>query len=193
MVMNPALAGLTCALTLVAGRAVAAEALADAFHAPRLSADCVWNSLPKSLRDAVEAAQTLDDVSAVVSPLDAKGPARMRAIALRCGVPAAGPEPAEVAQHVVVAKSLEIWSANQLKAGYGVGPEALARAYGATPPAARAEFARWFIGNLDMSTAPMDAASPMMDALGLAGDDATKLVLFYAASRALVEQMGGTG
>ena len=108
-------------------------------------------------------------------------------------MPAVGPEPAEVAQHVVVAKSLEIWSANQLKAGYGVGAETLARAYSATPPAARGEFARWYIGNLDMSTAPMDAATPLMDALGLAGDDATKMVLFYAASRALVEQMGGTG
>ena len=83
MVINPALAGLTCALTLAAGRAVAADALPDAFHAPRLSADCIWTSLPKPLRDAVDAAQTLDDVSAVVSPLDAKGPQRMRAIAVR--------------------------------------------------------------------------------------------------------------
>ena len=33
----------------------------------------------------------------------------------------------------------------------------------------------------------------MMDELGLSGDDATLELLFYAGSRALFEQMGGTG
>jgi len=69
----------------------------------------------------------------------------------------------------------------------------MARAFAASPPQARSEFAGWFIGNLDMAAAPMDAIGPMAASIGLADDQGIKLLLFYAASRALVEQMGGTG
>ena len=123
-----------------------------------------------------------DDVSDLVTPLDAKGPQELRAIALRCGVPAHGAEPADVAQHLIFAKSLEIWSVNQLKAAYGIDDATLARAYAAATPEAKAEFAEWFIG-----------IRPMVQAVGAADAEGTKLLLFYAASRALVEQMGGTG
>ena len=193
MAMYLAPVGLACALALVSGQALAEEVSADGFHAPHLSADCIWRSLPELLRDRIAAAQTLDDVSNLVSPLGAKGPKDLRTIALRCGVPARGAEPADVAQHLIFAKSLEIWSANQLRVGYGVEETILARAFAASPPQARSEFAGWFIGNLDMAAAPMDAIGPMAASIGLADDQGIKLLLFYAASRALVEQMGGTG
>jgi hypothetical protein len=193
MVINLAPVGLACALALLCGQALAQEVVADAFHAPRLSADCIWRSLPQALREQIAVAQTLDDVSDLVTPLDAKGPQELRAIALRCGVPAHGAEPADVAQHLIFAKSLEIWSVNQLKAAYGIDDATLARAYAAATPEAKAEFAEWFIGNLDMSAAPMETIRPMVQAVGAADAEGTKLLLFYAASRALVEQMGGTG
>jgi hypothetical protein len=193
MVIRAALTSLAGALSLIAaGPGLAEGDHADAFHAPPGAADCIWAAVPQAMREAVEVARSIDEISAAVAPLDAGGPARMRAIAVGCGVPATGVEPAEIAQHVIVPKTMEIWSRNQLKAGYDVEADTLARAWGATPASARAQFAAWFSGDLDMATAPLDAVKPVMDQIGLTGDDATRLVLFYVGGRALLEQMGGT-
>jgi hypothetical protein len=163
----------------------------DSFHAPPGVADCIWGELPVDIRDGVARAQTIDQVSAATAPLDTD-PVLARRLGDACDTSASGPDPAEIVQHTIVPKTMEIWAAGQLKTNDKVSDAALARAWARVPADGRARLADWFIHSLDPKIAPTAVLRPMLAALGLDAEAPRRLVLTYAAARALYEQMGGT-
>jgi hypothetical protein len=163
-----------------------------AFHAPPGAADCIWAAAPAAVHDAVGAATSIDDLTLAESGFDQNDGAPLAVMAIKCRVADLPGAPAkEVVQHVIIAKTMEIWAGNRLKFDYDVADEKVAAAWAAQSPAARAAFAGWMRDSLQVADAPA-ALKPLVDQLGLTGDDSSKLVLFYAAARALFEQMGGT-
>ncbi len=193
--MRALISAATAAILVFGGAAFAQGAPSHdaAFHAPPGAADCVWAAVPLEVHDAVGAATSIDDLTLAESPLDQNSGAPLAAMAVKCHVAdQAGAPGRDVAQHVIIARTMQIWAGNRLRIDYQVADDKLAGAWAAQSPAARAAFAAWMVGSLEVSDAP-PALKPLVEQLGLTGDDAAKLVLFYAASRALFEQMGGTG
>src|SRR5580698_5356598 len=108
MAMKHLLPGLICAATLLAG-AARAQPADPRFEAPPGAAACIWAGLPADMIAGVMAAKSIDDLQTATAPLDANGPEYLRGMAVKCGVAASpGIEPAAIAQHIVIAKSLAI-------------------------------------------------------------------------------------
>jgi hypothetical protein len=160
------------------GGGASAQSGPDArFTASAGAADCIWAGLPPEIRDGVAKAQTFDQVEAAVTPLDTAGPDKLRALAIKCGVPQTTIDPAEVAQHAIIPKSVEIWSRHWLEANAGLTDEELNRAWARLDPASRAAAVQWFLGGFTPQDGPAGGVKPMLDALGVSKDPAAKLVM----------------
>jgi hypothetical protein len=163
----------------------------DALHAPAGVADCIWGEVPEEVREAVERAGTIDVIATAIKSLGADRDGQLR-LAEHCGVPASAADPAAVVQHTLQARTLEMWTTGQLKSAYGVTDQRLAAAWARVGPDDKSEFAHWFGDRLQAPENKLDKVQGLMDALGLSGEDAATVVLYYAGSRALYEQLGGT-
>jgi hypothetical protein len=160
------------------------------YHAPPGAADCIWAAVPQDVRDTIGSAQTIEVVADAIKKLGAD-PTSQLALAHHCGVPETGADPADIVQHAVEAKTMEVWTGNQLKAAYSLDDARLAHAWTLVTAGDKADFAHWFATGFNAPDARLDRMQALMDSLGLSGDDAASLVAFYAGSRATFEQLGG--
>ena len=171
--------------------AVAPADPADALHAPAGVADCIWGQTPKPVRDQVESAASIDVVAAAIHSMGADLKTQL-AIAEHCNVPISVANPADIVQHALEARTLEIWTRSQLRNVYGLTDARLSTAWARVTPAEKSVYAHWFGDRLQAPDEKLDTVQTLMDALGLTGDDAAAMVLYYAGSRSLYEQLGGT-
>ena len=171
--------------------AVAPADPTDTLHAPAGVADCIWGQTPKAVRDQVEGATSIDVVAAAIHSMGADLRAQL-AIAEHCNVPISVANPADIVQHALEARTLEIWTGSQLRSVYGLTDARLATAWARVTPAQKSVYAHWFGDRLQAPDEKLDTVQTLMDALGLTGDDAAAMVLYYAGSRSLYEQLGGT-
>jgi hypothetical protein len=162
-----------------------------AYHAPRGAADCIWAAVPQDVRDTIGSAQTVDAVAGAIKKLGADTTSQL-ALAHHCDVPENGADPADIVQHAVEAKTMEIWTTGQLKAAYGLDDARLAHAWTLVTADDKADFAHWFAAGFNAPDAKLDRVQVLMDGLGLSGEDAASLVAYYAGARATFEQLGGT-
>lgn len=199
--MRRFLPALICAATLLGGSAAAAPATPHAappavstavLRAPPGAGDCIWAAVPQDVRDAVAAAQTIDVVAEAIKELGSDHAGQL-ALAEHCGVRQAGADPAQVVQRAIEAKTMDIWTTRQLKTAYGVSDDQLSQAWAQVSVRDRTAFARWFGAGFNTPDAGTDRVRTLMGGLGLTGDDAASLVIYYAGARAAFERLGGTG
>ena len=163
----------------------------DSLHAPAGVADCIWGEVPEDVREAVERAGSIDVIATAIKDLGADKDGQLR-LAEHCGVPTGVTDPAAVVRHTIEARTLEIWTTGQLKSAYGVSHDRLDAAWAKLSAADKADFAHWFGDRQQVPEDKLDRVQGLMGALGLDGEDAATVVLYYAGARALYEQLGGT-
>ncbi len=153
--------------------------------------DCIWAEVPDDVRDAIATAQSIAVVAAAIKSLGADQGSE-RALGQHCGAPDHGVDPAVVVQQVVEARTMELWTRGQLESAYGVTDARIAGAWADVPALDKTAFAVWFGRDSKTIATETEGIPALVTSLGLSGEDAARLVVYYAGARAAFEALGGT-